>query len=139
MKARYIIVLLFSLLGLSAQAQSIELIGLVPSADGGVSGRMILAKVNAGGEEIQNVQVVSFSLRDGKSTVSSDNIPLSDGYYLLPIPETLNRNFTVPLLDTTDRYAYRAKFITATGAQYLSELIEDNGVERFKWIGQDVK
>lgn len=139
MKARYIIVLLFSLLGLSAQAQSIELIGLVPSADGGVSGHMILAKVNAGGEEIQNVQVVSFSLRDGKSTVSSDNIPLSDGYYLLPIPETLDRNFTVPLLDTTDRYAYRAKFITATGAQYLSELIEDNGVERFKWIGQDVK
>lgn len=67
MKARYIIVLLFSLLGLSAQAQSIELIGLVPSADGGVSGRMILAKVNAGGEEIQNVQVVSFSLRDGKA------------------------------------------------------------------------
>lgn len=139
MKARYIIVLLFSLLGLSAQAQSIELIGLVPSADGSVSGRMILAKVNAGGEEIQNVQVVSFSLRDGKSTVSSDNIPLSNGYYLLPIPETLDRNFTVPLLDTTDRYAYRAKFITATGTQYLSELIEDNGVERFKWIGQDVK
>lgn len=139
MKARYIVVLLFSLLGLYAQAQSIELIGLVPSVDGGLSGRMILAKVNAGGEEIQNVQVVSFSLRDGKSTVSSDNIPLSDGYYLLPIPETLDRNFTVPLLDTTDRYAYRAKFTTTAGAQYISELIEDNGVERFKWIGQDVK
>ena len=33
MKARYIFVLLFSLLGLHSQAQSIELIGLVPSAD----------------------------------------------------------------------------------------------------------
>lgn len=33
MKVRYIFVLLFSMLGLYIQAQSIELIGLVPSAD----------------------------------------------------------------------------------------------------------
>lgn len=139
MKAIYIIVLLFSLLGLSAQAQSIELIGLVPSADGSLAGRKILAKVDDGGAGISTVQLVSFSLRDGSSTVTSDNIPLSGGYYLLPIPETLDRDFTVPLLDTKDRYAYRAKFTSKAGNNYISEMIEDNGVERFRWIGADVK
>lgn len=44
MKARYIFVLLFSMLGLYIQAQSIELIGLVPSTDGSLTGRKILAK-----------------------------------------------------------------------------------------------
>lgn len=139
MKARYIFVLLFSLLGLHSQAQSIELIGLVPSADGRLAGRKILAKVDDGGAGISTVQLVSFSLRDGSSTVTSDNIPLSDGYYLLPIPETLDRDFTVPLLDTKDRYAYRAKFTSKAGNNYISEMIEDNGVERFRWIGADVK
>lgn len=139
MKARYIFVLLFSLLGLHSQAQSIELIGLVPSADGSLAGRKILAKVDDGGAGISTVQLVSFSLRDGSSTVTSDNIPLSDGYYLLPIPETLDRDFTVPLLDTKDRYAYRAKFTSKAGNNYISEMIEDNGVERFRWIGADVK
>lgn len=139
MKARYIFVLLFSLLGLHSQAQSIELIGLVPSADGSLAGRKILAKVDDGGAGISTVQLVSFSLRDGSSTVTSDNIPLSDGYYLLPIPETLDRDFTVPLLDTKDRYAYRAKFTSKAGNNYISEMIEDNGVERFRWIGADIK
>lgn len=139
MKARYIFVLLFSLLGLHSQAQSIELIGLVPNADGSLAGRKILAKVDDGGAGISTVQLVSFSLRDGSSTVTSDNIPLSDGYYLLPIPETLDRDFTVPLLDTKDRYAYRAKFTSKAGNNYISEMIEDNGVERFRWIGADVK
>ena len=74
MKARYIIVLLFSLLGLSAQAQSIELIGLVPSADGGVSGRMILAKVNAGGEEICGERLnVELAARNERHTESTDS------------------------------------------------------------------
>ena len=139
MKARYIFVLLFSLLGLHSQAQSIELIGLVPSADGILAGLKILAKVDDGGAGISTVQLVSFSLRDGSSTVTSDNIPLSGGYYLLPIPETLDRDFTVPLLDTKDRYAYRAKFTSKAGNNYISEMIEDNGVERFRWIGADVK
>ena len=139
MKARYIFVLLFSMLGLYIQAQSIELIGLVPSADGSLAGRKILAKVDDGGAGISTVQLVSFSLRDGSSTVTSDNIPLSGGYYLLPIPETLDRDFTVPLLDTKDRYAYRAKFTSKAGNNYISEMIEDNGVERFRWIGADVK
>lgn len=139
MEARYIFVLLFSLLGLHSQAQSIELIGLVPSADGSLAGRKILAKVDDGGAGISTVQLVSFSLRDGSSTVTSDNIPLSGGYYLLPIPETLDRDFTVPLLDTKDRYAYRAKFTSKAGNNYISEMIEDNGVERFRWIGADVK
>lgn len=139
MKAIYIFVLLFSLLGLHSQAQSIELIGLVPSADGSLAGRKILAKVDDGGAGISTVQLVSFSLRDGSSTVTSDNIPLSGGYYLLPIPETLDRDFTVPLLDTKDRYAYRAKFTSKAGNNYISEMIEDNGVERFRWIGADVK
>lgn len=139
MKARYIFVLLFSLLGLHSQAQSIELIGLVPSADGSLAGRKILAKVDDGGAGISTVQLVSFSLRDGSSTVTSDNIPLSGGYYLLPIPETLDRDFTVPLLDTKDRYAYRARFTSKAGNNYISEMIEDNGVERFRWIGADIK
>lgn len=130
---------MFSLLGLHSQAQSIELIGLVPSADGSLAGRKILAKVDDGGAGISTVQLVSFSLRDGSSTVTSDNIPLSGGYYLLPIPETLDRDFTVPLLDTKDRYAYRAKFTSKAGNNYISEMIEDNGVERFRWIGADVK
>ena len=61
MKVRYIFVLLFSMLGLYIQAQSIELIGLVPSADGSLAGRKILAKVDDSGAGISTVQLVSFS------------------------------------------------------------------------------
>ena len=68
MKARHIFVLLFSMLGLYIQAQSIELIGLVPSTDGSLTGRKILAKIDDGGVGINTVQLVSFSLRDGSST-----------------------------------------------------------------------
>lgn len=139
MKARYIFVLLFSMLSLFVQAQSIELGGILPTADGSLDGRMVIAKVNDGGKQIQNLQLVSFSLRDGKSTTTSDYVSLGEGYYLLPIPTTLNRNFEVPLITTTDRYAYRVKLTTADGTTLLTEMIEDNGVERFKWIGSDVK
>lgn len=139
MKARYIFVLLFSLLGLHSQAQSIELGGILPAADGGLNGRMVIAKVDDGGKQIQNLQLVSFSLRDGNSTTTSDYVSLGEGYYLLPIPTTLNRNFEVPLMNTTDRYAYRVKLTTTDGTTLLTEMIEDNGVERFKWIGSDVK
>lgn len=139
MKARYIFVLLFSLLGLHLQAQSIELGGILPAADGGLNGRMVIAKVDDGGKQIQSMQLVSFSLRDGKSTTTSDYVSLGEGYYLLPIPTTLDRNFEVPLMNTTDRYAYRVKLTTTDGTALLTEMIEDNGVERFKWIGSDVK
>lgn len=139
MKARYIFVLLFSMLGLHSQAQSIELGGILPAADGGLNGRMVIAKVDDGGKQIQNLQLVSFSLRDGNSTTTSDYVSLGEGYYLLPIPTTLNRNFEVPLMNTTDRYAYRVKLTTTDGTTLLTEMIEDNGVERFKWIGSDVK
>lgn len=139
MKARYIFVLLFSLLSLHSQAQSIELGGILPAADGGLNGRMVIAKVDDGGKQIQNLQLVSFSLRDGKSTTTSDYVFLGEGYYLLPIPTTLDRNFEVPLMNTTDRYAYRVKLTTTDGTTLLTEMIEDNGVERFKWIGSDVK
>lgn len=140
MKAIYIFVLLFSMLGLNMQAQQIELLGLVHSnTDDKLTGRMILAKINNGEEDIQNIQLISFSLRDGSSIISSNTVHLSGVYYLLPIPETLNREFIVPLLDTNDRYAYRVMFTSKSGAQYVSDMIEDNGVERFKWIGSDVK
>lgn len=139
MKARYIFVLLFSLLGLHSQAQSIELGGILPAADGDLNGRMVIAKVDDGGKQIQNLQLVSFSLRDGNSTTTSDYVSLGEGYYLLPMPTTLNRNFEVPLMNTTDRYAYRVKLTTTDGTTLLTEMIEDNGVERFKWIGSDVK
>lgn len=140
MKAIYIFVLLFSMLGLNMQAQQIELLRLVHSnTDDKLTGRMILTKINNGEEDIQNIQLISFSLRDGSSIISSNTVHLSGGYYLLPIPETLNREFIVPLLDTNDRYAYRVMFTSKSGAQYVSDMIEDNGVERFKWIGSDVK
>ena len=130
---------MFSLLGLHSQAQSIELGGILPAADGGLNGRTVIAKVDDGGKQIQNLQLVSFSLRDGNSTTTSDYVSLGEGYYLLPIPTTLNRNFEVPLMNTTDRYAYRVKLTTTDGTTLLTEMIEDNGVERFKWIGSDVK
>lgn len=139
MKTRYLFTAICALLGLTVQAQSVKLVGLLPTPDGSLDGRMVLAKMDDGGKGIKNVQLVSFSLRNGESTVTSDSIVLPDGYYLLPIPSTLNRNFEVPLVETSDRYAYRAKLITSDGNQYISELIEDNGVERFSWIGADVK
>ena len=139
MKTRYLFTAICALLGLTVQAQSVKLVGLLPTPDGSLDGRMVLAKMDDGGKGIKNVQLVSFSLRNGESTVTSDSIVLPDGYYLLPIPSTLNRNFEVPLVETSDRYAYRAKLITSDGTPYISELIEDNGVERFSWIGADVQ
>lgn len=139
MKTRYLLTVLCVLLGLTVQAQSLELVGLLPSANGGLDGRMILAKVDDGGKGIQNLQLESFSLRNGQSTVTSDFTALSDHYYLLPIPSTLDRNFEVPLVETSDRYAYRVKLTTSDNELVLSEMIEDNGVKRFWWIGSDVK
>lgn len=112
MKTRYLFTAICALLGLTVQAQSVKLVGLLPTPDGSLNGRMVLAKMDDGGKGIKNVQLVSFSLRNGESTVTSDSIVLPDGYYLLPIPSTLNRNFEVPLVETSDRYAYRAKLIT---------------------------
>lgn len=139
MKTRYLFTAICALLGLTVQAQSVKLVGLLPTPDGSLDGRMVLAKMDDGGKGIKNVQLVSFSLRDGKSTVTSDSIVLPDGYYLLPVPSTLDRNFEVPFVETSDRYAYRAKLITSDGTPYISELVEDNGVERFSWIGADIK
>lgn len=139
MKTRYLFTALCVLLSLTVQAQSLELVGLLPSANGGLDGRMILAKVDDGGKGIQDIQLESFSLRNGQSTVTSDFTALSDHYYLLPIPSTLDRNFEVPLIETSDRYAYRVKLVTSDGTTLESEMIEDNGERRFRWIGSDVK
>lgn len=139
MKPRYIIVLLLSLLGLYAQAQSIELSGLLSPADGGLNGRMVMAKIDNAGKELQSLQLVCYSLRDGKSTLSEEKIVLQDGYYLLPIPATLDRSFEVPLVKTSDRYAYQVKAVMTDGTTLVTEMIEDNAVERFRWLGSDVK
>lgn len=139
MKTRYIVVLLFSLLGLQAQAQSIELKGLLSAADGNLDGRMVLAKVDNADKQIQSLQLVCYSLRDGKSTLSDETITLQDGYYLLPIPSSLDRSFVVPLVSTSDRYAYQIKAVMTDGTTFVTEMIEDNALERFKWIGSDVK
>lgn len=139
MKTRYIVVLLFSLLGLQAQAQSIELKGLLSAADGNLDGRMVLAKVDNADKQIQSLQLVCYSLRDGKNTLSDKTITLQDGYYLLPIPSSLDRSFVVPLVSTSDRYAYQVKAVMTDGTTFVTEMIEDNALERFKWIGSDVK
>lgn len=139
MKPRYIIVLLLSLLGLYAQAQSIELSGLLSPADGGLNGRMVMAKIDNAGKELQSLQLVCYSLRDGKNTLSDKTITLQDGYYLLPIPSSLDRSFVVPLVSTSDRYAYQVKAVMTDGTTFVTEMIEDNALERFKWIGSDVK
>lgn len=139
MKARYIIVLLLSWLGLHSQAQSLELGGLLPAADGGLNGRMVVARVDEAGKQIQSLQLVCYSLRDGKSTLSDDKIALQDGYFLLPIPATLDRSFIVPFISGDDRYAYQVKVVMTDGTTLVTEMIEDNALERFKWIGSDVK
>lgn len=139
MKARYIIILLVSLLGLQVQAQSIELDGLITAADGSLDGRMVIAKLDNADKQVQSLQLVCYSLRDGKSTLSEENITLQDGYYLLPIPSSLDRSFVVPLVSTGDRYAYQVKAVMTDGTTLVTEMIEDNALERFKWIGSDVK
>lgn len=126
MKPRYIVVLLFSLLGLQAQAQSIELKGLLSAADGNLDGRMVLAKVDNADKQIQSLQLVCYSLRDGKNTLSDKTITLQDGYYLLPIPSSLDRSFVVPLVSTSDRYAYQVKAVMTDGTTFVTEMIEDN-------------
>lgn len=139
MKIKYLFTVIYALLGLTVQAQKLDLVGLLSHVDGNLDGRMVLAKIDTGGKDIQNIQLVSFSLRNGKSTESSDYELLADGYYLFPIPSTLDRNFLVPLLNTSDRYAYRVRLVTADGTVLESEMIEDNGERRFRWIGSDVK
>lgn len=139
MKARYIIVLLLSWLGLAAQAQSLKLDGLITAADGSLDGRMVIAKLDNADKQVQSLQLVCYSLRDGKSTLSEEKITLQDGYYLLPIPSSLDRSFVVPLVSTGDRYAYQVKAVMTDGTTLVTEMIEDNALERFKWIGSDVK
>lgn len=138
MKTKYLFITIFSGIGLSLQAQSLQVAGLIGNENGTTEGRMVVAKADGEGREIQTVDLVSFSLRDGKSTVTENAIAMPDNYYLLPIPE-LNRNFEVPWSETTDRYAYRVRMTLTDGTRIISELIEDNGRERFRWIGADVK
>lgn len=138
MKTKYLFITIFSGIGLSLQAQSLQVAGLIGNENGTTEGRMVVAKADGEGREIQTVDLVSFSLRNGKSTVTENAIAMPDNYYLLPIPE-LNRNFEVPWNETTDRYAYRVRMTLTDGTRIISELIEDNGRERFRWIGADVK
>lgn len=139
MKTRYIIVSLLSCLGLAARAQSLELGGLLQTADGGLDGRMVIVRLDDAGKQAESLQLACYSLRDGKSTLSDEAIALQDGYYLLPIPTTLDRSFTVPFVSSGDRYAYQAKAVMADGTTLATEMIEDNALERFRWIGSDVK
>lgn len=137
MKTRHIILFIFSWFALSIQAQNVELEGLLVPDESSLSGRMVIARL----DEIdapQSVQLVCYSLRDGKTTLSDEAVVLADGYYLLPLPQ-LDRNFVVPMLETTDRYTYQVKVITSDGRTLVTEMIEDNGVERFRWIGSDVR
>ena len=139
MKTRYISASACIMAALSLHAQKIELVGILPNADGGFDGRMVIAKVDAEGKAVKDIDVESFSLGTGESVVTANSsIKKSDGYYLIPIP-ALDRSFDVPYVTTTDRYAYRVRLTTADGARLVSEMIEDNGTERFLWLGSDVK
>lgn len=139
MNAKYIFAPLLSMLGTSLQAQKIEIAGILPTPDGGLDGRMIIAKADGGPKQIKSLDLVCFSLRNGQSTKHTDGIaPMPDGYYLIPIPN-LDRTFEVPYIDTDDRYAYRVGLTTDDGDRIVTEMIEDNGLERFLWLGSDVK
>lgn len=139
MNARYIFASLLSVLGMTLQAQKIEIAGIQPSPDGGLDGRMIIAKADGGSKQIKALDLVCFRLRNGQSTTFTTGItPMPDGYYLIQIP-ALDRSFEVPYIDTTDRYAYRIGLTTDDNVRIVTEMIEDNGLERFYWIGSDVK
>lgn len=140
MKTRYIFASLSIMAGaLPLNAQQIEIAGILPSPDGGLDGRMIIAKADGGTKQIKALDLVCFSLRDGKNAKYTTGIrPMADGYYLIQIP-ALDRSFQVPLLDTADRYAYRVGLTTDDDVRIVSDMIEDNGRERFRWLGSDVK
>lgn len=139
MNARYIFASLSIAAALPLNAQKVELVGILPSADGGFDGRMIVVKADGGDKAIKDIDLVTFKLNSGENhKYEGTAIKKSDGYYLLPIP-SLDRNFEVPYLDTDDRYAYRIGLTTDDGARIVTEMIEDNGVERFYWLGSDVK
>lgn len=139
MNARYIFASLSIAAALPLNAQKVELVGILPSADGGFDGRMIVVKADGGDKAIKDIDLVTFKLSSAENhKYEGTAIKKSDGYYLLPIP-SLDRNFEVPYLDTDDRYAYRIGLTTDDGARIVTEMIEDNGVERFYWLGSDVK
>lgn len=139
MNARYIFASLSIAAALPLNAQKVELVGILPSADGGLDGRMIVVKADGGDKAIKGIDLVTFKLRNGEfHRYEGTAIKKSDGYYLLPIP-SLDRNFEVPYLDIDDRYAYRIGLTTDDNVRIVTEMIEDNGVERFYWLGSDVK
>ena len=140
MNARYIFASLSIAAALPLNAQKVELVGILPSADGGFDGRMIVVKADGGDKAIKDIDLVTFKLNSGEFSekIPGTAIKKSDGYYLVPIP-SLDRNFEVPYLDTDDRYAYRIGLTTDDNVRIVTEMIEDNGVERFYWLGSDVK
>ena len=103
MNARYIFASLSIAAALPLNAQKVELVGILPSADGGFDGRMIVVKADGGDKAIKDIDLVTFKLSSAENhKYEGTAIKKSDGYYLLPIP-SLDRNFEVPYLDTDDR------------------------------------
>lgn len=127
MKTRLIIIIMAIWCTASAGAQSLKLDGLLLPADGSTTGRMVAVHLDAGSQTLQTLKVVAYSLYNGQNTESADYIDFGNGLYTLSLPQT------------TGECAYQVCAVLADGTQLKTEMIELDGVSRFRWIGSDVK
>lgn len=115
-----------SMLSVAAHAQKVEMIGIL-SHNGE---KYVCGKVDPGTKTITNVELYCFNMNTGQKSYKQDYIKYDNGYYMFKIQT-----------GQAVKYGYRM-VPTFNGDNYdklYSTNIEENGVDRFEWLGSDYK
>lgn len=115
-----------SMLSVAAHAQKVEMIGIL-SHNGE---KYVCGKVDPGTKTITNVELYCFNMNTGEKSYKQDYIKYDNGYYMFKIQT-----------GQAVKYSYRM-VPTFNGDNYdklYSTNIEENGVDRFEWLGSDYK
>lgn len=115
-----------SMLSVAAHAQKVEMIGIL-SHNGE---KYVCGKVDPGTKTITNVELYCFNMNTGEKSYKQDYIKYDNGYYMFKIQT-----------GQAVKYGYRM-VPTFNGDNYdklYSTNIEENGVDRFEWLGSDYK
>lgn len=115
-----------SMLSVAAHAQKVEMIGIL-SHNGE---KYVCGKVDPGTKTITNVELYCFNMNTGQKSYKQDYIKYDNGYYMFKIQT-----------GQAVKYGYRMvpTFNGDNDDKLYSTNIEENGVDRFEWLGSDYK
>lgn len=113
-----------SMLSVAAHAQKVEMIGIL-SHNGE---KYVCGKVDPGTKTITNVELYCFNMNTGEKSYKQDYIKYDNGYYMFKIQT-----------GQAVKYGYRMVPTFNDGEKLYSTNIEENGMDRFEWLGSEYK